>query len=42
MHANNDRILEEKNDIVLKHVLEEEAENEEEVMGFFFPLLLNL
>ncbi|KAK7811463.1 hypothetical protein U0070_008664 [Myodes glareolus] len=32
MHANNDRILEEKNDIVLKHVLEEEAENEEEVL----------
>ncbi|XP_076419061.1 exocyst complex component 6 isoform X5 [Peromyscus maniculatus bairdii] len=32
MHVNNDRILEEKNDIVLKHVLEEEAENEEEVL----------
>lgn len=39
MHANNDRILEEKNDIVLKHVLEEEAENEEEVMGFLPSLI---
>ncbi|MEJ1276430.1 exocyst complex component 6 [Cricetulus griseus] len=29
-HVDNDSILEEKNDIVLKHVLEEEAENEEE------------
>ncbi|XP_027263254.1 exocyst complex component 6 isoform X2 [Cricetulus griseus] len=31
-HVDNDSILEEKNDIVLKHVLEEEAENEEEVL----------
>lgn len=32
MHVNNDRTLEEKNDIILKHALEEEAENDEEVL----------
>ena len=41
MHVNNDRTPEEKSDIVLKHALEEEAENDEEVLGFFLPLLLN-
>ncbi|KAM9618773.1 exocyst complex component 6 isoform 5-T5 [Trichechus inunguis] len=32
MCINNDRILEERNEIVLKHALEEEDENEEEVL----------
>lgn len=32
----NDRIPEERNEIVLKHAFEEEDENEEEVMGIFF------
>ena len=41
MHVNNDRILEEKSDVIPKHALEEEAENDEEVPGFFLPLVLN-
>lgn len=34
----NDRIPEERNEIVLKHTFEEEDENEEEVMGISFSL----
>jgi hypothetical protein len=41
MYINHDRIPEEKNEIVLKYVLEEEDENEEEVMGFFLSFLLD-
>ena len=40
MYINRDRIPEERNETVLKHSLEEEDENEEEVMGFFLSFLL--
>lgn len=37
----NDRIPEERNEIVLKHAFEEEDENEEEVMGVSFSVCLS-
>lgn len=42
MYVNNDRILEEKSDVISKYVFEEEAENDEEVSGFFLFLVLNV
>lgn len=34
VYINHERILGERNEITLKHVLEDEDENEEEVRGF--------